>query len=356
MFRYSVSFLLLLTLVSCGVKKENKELLRSVRYMVVESAASKSRDSFSGFAKASVETRLSFRVSGRIDSIRVNVGSFVSKDEVIATLDPTNYELSVAEAEAAVLEAESQLRKADANYERIRNLYETESASRAELDAAKTTYESAQANVSAREAKLALAKTRLGYTELKAPLDGNIASKKVEINENVVAGQEIVTLNSNDKVKVTLAMPETLIDDVYLDQEVAVRFIAKPGRVYPAKVTEIGVASRTYTTYPVTVELVKQVSGIRSGMTSEVFFPFQRGDQTITLPANTLQDDGDKQYVFLLEATEDPLVFIAKKQEVQVVDLTDEGVVIGGGLQPKDRIVKAGLLSIEEGQKVRLAE
>ena len=86
--------------------------------------------------------------------------------------------MQTKEADAARLQAEAKERHAAANYARIRDLYETRSASRTELDAARANAESAKAVLEASEKKLELALNQLDYTKLRAPLDGSIASIK----------------------------------------------------------------------------------------------------------------------------------------------------------------------------------
>ncbi len=348
---------LLFLLSSCTSEQEEVDFIRPVRYEVVETAQETGLRFFSGYAKADVETNLSFRVRGRIEGIYVRVGSIVRRGDPIARLDPKDYILEVQEAEARVLDAEAQLRKAEANYGRIRNLYETESASRAELDAARMEYESGAAGVKASRTRHSLAKIQLSYTELEAPLSGAIATKDVEINENVEAGQPIVTLNSDERVKVTIAMPENLISEIREGAEVDVFFTSIPGRSFVATVTEVGVARTASTTFPVTVQLNKESPEVRSGMSAEVLFEFSRGDETIIIPGYALFEDEGKRYVFVLEdIPEERGVFIAHLTEVEIGDIITEGVMIKKGLNSGDKIVTAGVQFLVDGQKVRLAE
>ena len=162
--------------------------------------------------------------------------------QVLARLDPTDYELKVEEAEAGLAQAQAGLRRAEADYERVRALYENSNASKGELDAARAGAESAQAQVESGAKRLEQARQQVGYTVLRAPSDGAIAAVSLEVNENVGAGQQVFLLTAGAEPEIEVAVPEVLIARVAEGQPVEVRFDALPGRRLAARITEVGVA------------------------------------------------------------------------------------------------------------------
>ena len=164
---------LALLLVACGeaVTTPAPLPLRPVKYMVVQPERAAQQQIFTGQARAAVESTLSFKVSGTVNTMPVKVGDRVSRGELIAALVPVDYEIGVQQAVAAVSSADAEFRSARANYERVRSLYENSSASKGELDQARARFESARAQLRTAEKKLESARRQLTYTRLLAPQD-----------------------------------------------------------------------------------------------------------------------------------------------------------------------------------------
>ncbi len=343
-------------LTACGGDDSDKDLIRPVRVLELRAQSLSDGRVFSGVTKAGVEARLSFRVAGIIEALPVKVGNRVRAGDIIAKLDPNDYELQLQQAEAALLQAEAQERRAAANYTRIRDLYETESASRADLDAARAEAESAKAMLQATAKKRDLARSQLSYTVLKAPLDGGIASVSVEVNENVASGHPIVLLTSSTNLEVHISIPEVLIAQIHEGDRVEVRFDAHSDNShYPAVVTEVGVASRSGTTFPVTVQLLQRVPDIRSGMAAEVFFGLgsDSSARVLYVPSLALLEEQGERYVFVVHPDANGLATV-RRVEVKVGELTNRGIIITDGLLEGDVIVTAGVQFLRDGQRVRV--
>lgn len=341
-----------------GDAPEPEEIIRPVVYQPVYATGGAQARSFSGAARADVESNLSFKVAGTILRVHVEVGDRVERGAPIADLDPTDFELQVEDAEASLVQAKSQARNARANYSRVQSLYVNQNASRADLDAALAQKETAEAAVDSAEKKLELVKRQLRYTSLVAPAAGSIASVDAEVNENVSAGKPIVMLAGAGSPEVEVAVPEILIDQIQEGAPATVRFDAIAGGSFPATVTEVGVASVGYaTTYPVKVRLESADARIRPGMAAEVTFQFSRGDdrQRFIVPPVAVAEDGDGRHVFLV-APADSGFGVARRVPVEVGELTSRGLEITEGLNDGDLLITAGVSRIHDGQKVRLPE
>ena len=125
--------------------------------------------------------------------------------ELLAQLERTDYEIAVRENQAGLDSALAGWRNADSGLERIRGLYENNNASQNELDQAVSLAQAALASVESARQELARAERRLGYTTLRAPVDGAIATVPVELNENVVPG-DTVWLESGNRVPADLRL------------------------------------------------------------------------------------------------------------------------------------------------------
>jgi RND family efflux transporter MFP subunit len=356
-----MTIILLLTLsflVSCQQEEQAEEIIRPVRYTQVFSTGGIRTRMFSGTAQSGMESKLSFKVPGTVRTIRVVMGDRVKAGQVIADLDPYDYELKVEQAEANLTQSISQARNADANYNRMRSLYENNNASIQDLDKARTASESSNAAVISAEKQLALARLQLSYTMLKAPLDGAIAEVNVEINENVNAGTPIVLLTSGSFIEVEISIPENLISRIEPNKKVSVRFDAIPDNEYPATVSEVGVSTTGMaTTFPVTVRLDEATPDIRAGMVANVSFRFESRDDRILflVPSQAVGEDREGRFVFVVEPKPDEQGYgTAKRKSVKVGELTEDGIEILDGISDGDLVVTAGVTRIVHEQKVKL--
>ena len=140
-------------LAACGQEAADsatpQATLRPVVTLTTEAAQSIVYREFSGVVRAELRARLSFRVAGKVERLAVKVGDVVNRQDVIATLNQADYRLELQQAEAARAQAQAEARNTAANYRRIKSLYESETASRTELDNALASNEAAKASEAA---------------------------------------------------------------------------------------------------------------------------------------------------------------------------------------------------------------
>lgn len=342
----------------CGKKDAGPEqVIRPVRYQQVYAMGGDRERSFSGVAEASMESRLSFKVSGTVRRVPVKVGDTVQAGQLLAELDPEDYDLQVQEAQASLARAQAEARNAEADYGRVRALYENSNASKNDLDAARAGSESAQAQVKAAEKHLELARLQKSYTRLNAPADGAIADVTIEVNENVSPGQPVVLLTAGSEIEVRVSVPEALIASVREGEDATAQFDALPGQRFAARVTEVGVApTGGATTYPVKVTLVEVPETVRPGMAATVNLRSSSGGSgadRYVVPPGAVGEDQEGRFVFLVEETTEGMG-VAHRHPVRVGELTDQGLEITEGVSDGDLLVTAGVTKLEDGQAVRL--
>jgi RND family efflux transporter MFP subunit len=307
--------------------------LRPVRTEVVSLSGAQRQRTFSGTFHAGMESRLSFRVPGRVQQLNVSVGQSVRPGYLIAELDSRDYELQVQEAQASLTRA-----------------------------LARAVAESAAAQVESLEKRLELAQLQLDYTRLTVPVAGAIATVEVEVNENVQAGQPIVRLSSSTMTEVGVDLPGSVITAIREGAGVVVECDALPGETLDAVVTEVGVAASGATTFPVTVQLVAQSDRVRPGMAAEVTFRLASSEtdaDRIYVPAVAVGEDRDGRFVFLAEPEGEGRA-VVRRRPVTVGELTTDGqhdlIEVLAGLSEGDVIITAGVRRLEDGRLLRLAE
>ena len=366
------SILILSILFSaCQEKQVEKEIpIRPVKFTTLKKTGVADNRSFTGTAKSKEEAKLSFRVAGTVTEILVKVGDRVRTGQLIATLDPEDYQVALKQVEAVESGSRANQKSAEANYiaakssyQRIKKLYENNSVplsqfeqAKAQYDAAKSNYEAAQFNTDASKEQIQSAQNQVSYTKLTAPFSGIISSKHVEENELVNSGTPIITLSSEDDLEVQVGVPEVLISHVSNGMTTKIQFSTMPDILFEGKVAEVGFSPGNSSTYPVTVDLLTENKDIRPGMPATVIFELSSEEERrnkLLVPAASVGEDDKGRFVFLLEEQGENRA-VAKKQYVEIEHLHTEGFEIKSGLQEGQMIATAGLNILLEGDVVRL--
>lgn len=345
-------------LVACEQSVETSEPpLRPVRYItVVENDGARTR-TFSGTSRSTQISRLSFKVSGTLVELPIDVGDRLAPGALVARLDASSFELEVQQAQANLVQSQANQRNASANYERTKGLYENANASRNDLDSARATAESATAQVRASQKSLELARLNRSYTRLTADRDCTVASVDVDLNENVSPGTEIARINCGSGLEIELAIPDSLISAISPDTKVDIGFDSISDLTFSGTVKEIGISSSSGApTFPVTVNVDDNEPRLRSGLAADVTFRFAStrvGDAHL-IPLAAIGHDGDATYVYIAEPEADSEQAIVTKRMVSIGELTDFGVEVFDGIVDGDRVVTAGVSMIRDGQRVLL--
>jgi len=326
--------------------------LRPVKTMVVNSYDLGRQWTFAGTAEDALETDLSFRVNGKIVSFPGDqIGRKFAKGDVIAKLDPADYELELRQARANLEQIRANYVRAKADMQRNSQLFERNVISRGELDQIEADFKSFEAQLSASSKKLDIARKHLSYTTLRAPFDGWIGRVETKIHQNVNAGQSVASFNAGRQMKMYIAVPDMLISQVSEGDEVEVRFDALSGRTMLGKVMEVSVDSVSGSTYPVKVYLDNAEKLVRSGMSGHVNFLGQvSGESRYYVPPVAVVGSADGSRTIWVV---DPATSTVKSQRVAVGKLGPQGVEILDGVKAGDMIVVRGVHSLKEGLKVR---
>ncbi|MEM1402154.1 MAG: efflux RND transporter periplasmic adaptor subunit [Pseudomonadota bacterium] len=348
--------LALSAVAGCEEEREISERLRPIKSMTVLSAdASRRTRTFSGSAQTAQELKLSFRVDGTVVAVPVSVGERVSLGALVAALDDEPYRVALEEARADLAQANASRRSSEAEYQRVRQLYAADNASRTELDEALGSAEASKADYEARAQALRRAELDVSYTQLKADRDCSIARVAVEVNENLQSGVEVARLNCGDAWEVIIDVPESQIAAFEDDLEASVRFPSIKGREFLARVSEVGVASAGNTSFPVTLRLIDAPDSIRSNLAAEVYVALNDGGATseaIVIPVSAVSQDGSGTFVYLVVDAANPGESLLQRQSVAVGQITERGIAVSSGLESGQTILIAGHANARDGMRV----
>ena len=223
-----------------------------------------------GEVKPRYESDLSFRVVGKVLSRLVDVGAWVKQGDTLATLDTQDYQNRLRSAEADVRSAEAALVEAQGKEARQAKLLKDGWTPRATYDTAQHNLRAAEARLEAAKANLDLNRDQLNYTELKADFDGVITAVGAEAGQNVNPGQMMVKLARPDEKDGVFNIAETAFTDVTDPHpEVIVWPLSNPDLTIEGIVREISpVADPATRTYTVKVTLKNPPPQLRFGMIS----------------------------------------------------------------------------------------
>jgi len=303
---------------------------------------------FPAVANAAEKARLSFRVAGEINRLTVKEGERVEKGDIIAELDPTDYQLEVDNARA--------------RYTVVNNQYKRSSPLVKKGLLAKSQFDEIAAQRQIAFSELELAKLRLSFTKLRAPVDGIISRVSVDQFENIQVGQQIVNIHSVEDVEVVIQLP----DRIYVNQPTEtlvsdIRALVRvpSGNEYESRIKEFTTEPDPSTgTFTVTLALpMPKDDLILDGMAVEVT-SYGR-DIGLELKAGVLipieavfNADGDPldnkdSYVWVLN--EDNTV---SKQQIELGKANQKTLQVIKGLEIGQRIVIAGVSKLRDGMTV----
>lgn len=351
------TFLILLT--SCKEEVvEKKVILKPVKYQMVGTSNEQQVRTFSGTVKAGDEIELSFRANGIITKLNVKVGQQVKKGDILARLDNVQANLAYEQAKSSVNAAQSSLNTAKSSLDRTKSLFEKGNKSLSDYETAKNSYQSALDQFESAKRNRSIRSSEIGYGVIRAPKSGIIASKSASLNENVSSGKTIAILNAGKEINIVVGLPENSINKVKVGMETDLNFSAIKGKNLKGKVIEISpVVDASTSVYPVKMDIVNATNLIKPGMTASVTFNFGEKnavkDNTLVIPVSSVGEDGNGNFVFLIEST-DGKVGTVKKQSIKIGELSTSGFKVKSGLSTGDKIATAGLQSLLDGQKVKL--
>lgn len=338
-------------LVACSRHETAPEPIRSVKVITVGEQGVQNNVVYAGEVRARVESRLGFRVAGKLALRQVEVGQRVRAGQVLATLDPQDYELSAQAARAQLLAAQSQHDVALADYHRFESLHKQGFISTAELERREVALQAARAGLRQAQSQDKVQGHQVDYARLQATADGVVTSLEAEVGQVLTAGQPVLRLAHDGPRDAVFSVPEQAVQSFRLGQPLRVRWVAD-GSEWQGKVREIG-ASADPLTRTFTVKVALQASqALALGATLHV----QGGNggapalQAIMLPTSALRQEGQGTAVWVLDESS----MTVRSQAVTLGPVQAQHVTVLSGLQAGQKVVTAGVHVLSPGQKVGL--
>lgn len=364
-------------LVSCGNQTDRRAAKSGPPPREVELAPAAMRPmertvTVTGVLAAQERSTLSAKVSGRLQQVNVDIGSIVAKGDILAEIEPRDYELGLQQAAAALAqaraalglapEAESDtieledissvqqtravLQEATNNRERVQNLSKSGIASQSEVDTAEAAYKVALsrhqvameeartriANVAERRADLELARKRLADTAIRAPFDGTVQSRPAGIGQYITSGTPVVELVRSDPLRLRLSVPERFSTQVRVGQPIRL-LMDGPTNWFAGQVARLSPALDEQSRMLIVEADVPARESLRPGLFARAELVLSEDEPGLSVPLNALTTFAGLEKIILMHEGK------AVERVVTTGRRGQDWVEIVAGLAPGDLVV-----------------
>jgi membrane fusion protein, multidrug efflux system len=356
--------------LGCSTKQEAAPARSPVPVKVKEvtKASEVALSRYSGSLEPASRVDMAFRVGGYVEMLAkvkdkdgqsrdVAEGDFVARGTVLARIRSADYAQRVASARASINQARSEEKLAEAELARAEKLFSTNAISRAELDAKVARAENARANVEAATARAGEASVALDDTVLKAPMDGVILSRDLEVGTLVSPGRPVLAIADIGTVKVTFAVPEALVERLSVGSPLSVhvgteREATAEQRSHDARVTRIApAADEQGRVFSVEAELPNPDGALKPGTVISVRVPeatLARASLSVPLSAVVRSPKDPRGFaVFVVDGREARAK--VRLTPVKLGQVLGNSVTVENGLGIGQRVVTVGSTLVEDG-------
>ena len=326
-------------ITSCGEQTKDTDRVKTVKIDTVRTECTQTILQYPGKIKAAEDVNLAFRVSGTIRKIHVKDGQPVKAGQLLAELDPTDYQIQLDATEAQYKQIKSEA-------ERVIALYNDGGTTPVAYDKAVYGLEQISALYKHHQDELA-------YTKLYAPFSGFVQKHLFESHETVGAGMPVLQMVGKGSPEVEINIPAA----EYINRErfgnYQCTFDIYPGKTYTLK--QIGITHKANSNQLYTMRLQLETEGLpmpSAGMNTMVSIRLNdEASNELIIPTNALLQENGRSCIFVYH----PETGIVQSKEVSILRLTSDGrsIITSSSLKPGDIIVTAGIHSIRDGEQVK---
>lgn len=339
-------------LAACSPPPPAPEPVRAVRVMTVAADAAGGVQEYAGELRARTESRLGFRVAGKMVARQAEVGQRVRLGQPLAQLDPSDLKLQQDAAQAAFRAAQAAFEFAAADFKRYEELRTQGFISGMELERREATLKAQRAQLEQAKAQADVQGNLAAYAVLTASAGGIVTATEAEVGTVLAAGTPVLRLAHDGPRDVAFSVPEDAAAGIRLLQGKRDALRVRPwgqASTLPATVREVAAAADPATrTFLVRADV--GTAPLQLGQTLTVQLDLPRRDAAARLPLTAVMRQQGQTAVWVLE----PASMTVKLQPVVVAGADGNWVMVASGLQPGQQVVTAGVHTLTPGQKVKL--
>ncbi|HKT51358.1 MAG TPA: efflux RND transporter periplasmic adaptor subunit [Candidatus Angelobacter sp.] len=353
----------------CNKAVSAERELTPVRVSKVETISIGNATRYSANIVPNAQVDLAFKSGGYVESIRqvrgvdgrmrnLDTGDWVTRGTVLAVVRQKDYMDQRGQARAQLARAQADYDHAKLNFDRTSILYSSQSATKPDYDASKAQYETASATLDNGKAALAQSQTALDDSSLRAPFDGWIIKRSVDIGTLAGPSSAAFTIADTRSVKAVFGVPDNAIGRIKLGQRQAVATDVFPDQ-FAGRITAISPAADPKSrVYSVEVTIPNLRNQLKSGMIASLEFGGEAlPGKVLAVPLSAVIRDPEhpeRFAVLLTEGTGDPTT--VRAHAVGVGDAYGNMVQVLSGLKAGDRVVTSGATLVKSGDQVRIVQ
>ena len=368
-----ISMLIILFMIAaCNREQEDhKKQSIPVRIQAVQLHDSNKGVRYSASVIPVTQVNLAFKANGYIESIYqtrspegqmrdITQGEKVNRGMTLAHIKDNEYRDKVKEARGNLGSAQAAWLKAQQDYKRAQILYKEQSMTAPDYDSALDEYTTARENVSVARAQLDEAKRNLEYCSLKAPIDGVLLSRNIEVGTLVAPSTVAFVLADMSSVKVIFAVPDVMLKNIALGDTMNVLTRSIPDRVFSGEVTSIAPAADKQTrVFEIEITIANPKHELKDNMVAALKvpeLPEQKGS-LVEVPIDAVvrsKNDPAAYAVIILDQQEDGIY--ARLKDIQLGKVHGNKIAVLLGLTPGDRVIVSGVNTVWDGSRVNVID
>lgn len=338
-------------LAACSRPAPAPEPVRAVRTLTVDAGTAGGAHEYAAEVRARTESRLGFRVGGKLLQRQAELGQRVKAGQPLAQLDPQDLKLAQEAARAGTQAAQVNLELAASDLRRAKELFAQGFVSGAEVERRETQLKAAQAQLEQAKAQAGVQINQAAYSTLTAAAAGVITAVEAEPGAVLAAGAPVVRLAHDGPRDAVFSVPEDAVAPVRALLGRAGALKVRPwgaAQAVPATVREVAAAADPVTrTFLVKADLGR--ADLQLGQTATVVLEQPRRDGVVRLPLSAVAQIEGKTAVWIVDGASMTVMV----QPVAVAGADGNTVVVASGLQPGQVVVTAGVHTLSPGQKVK---
>lgn len=300
-----------------------------------------------GMLQAYHEVEISSEISGKIKKIHCDVGDKVLQGEVLAETDDEFREISLQIKRSLLRKAEASKAKAQKDTKKSIRLFKEGVISDSDSDNTILEEQFADAELSLARSEVRAAEKELRDTKIKAPFNGKIALKNVELGKLVTPGQNIFTLVDIRKVKIIVHVSELDISKIETNNTATIVLESLGGEIFQGRVTTIGLkADDTTRSFPVEIIVDNPQEKLLPGMVAAVSVLSEKPKKLILIPQNAVHSLNNMKVVYIMKDNR------ATKRTVQTSGSVNGLLVVEKGLAEGDMLIISEINSENTGSEL----
>jgi RND family efflux transporter MFP subunit len=344
--------LLIATLISGCAKEQavEKETEITVTAAVAQKQNISKSATYSGIVRGQNEVYIIAKATARVTGIYANPGDQVSQGQTLITLDSSDFDASVRQAQAGLQMAELNLENARQNFERIEKLYEVDAISQKDYEAAENGVKTAEAAVEQASAGLAQVMIQVNNCTITSPINGTLGSINLSLGDIASPASPAAVVTDTSKLEIEVLVSESEVSYVTPGSEVEVRVKAVGDQKFKGTIANVAaVADPMKRNYAVKISLDNPDNVIKSGMFAEVIASTINKEDAVCVPQSAIVPKGATTVVYVVDKENR-----ARERQVTVGIENTTIVELTDGIQPGEKVITKGNTLVREGTLVRV--